>query len=121
MYRFIFEILTDPLGLPIHALWEYGILLILETAAYIVAWRVSPGGALGSLIHWFVRFLAFFALWALSYAVMAAVLWVIAHWQLALTAVITAVVVYFAAFIMIKGFFCNAAHDEQHHFKEVRL
>ena len=115
--QFLIGLLASPLGLPLPTMWEYGILLLIQLGALLATWRFCAA----SVIHWVMRTLAALALWALSYAVMAAILWVIAHWQLALAAVIMAAIVYFAAFIMIKGFFCNAAHDEQHNYWEVRL
>lgn len=59
MYKLIFELLTDPLGLPINDLWEYLILLIIGAISFSVGWEVSPGGRFGSIIHWCVRLIAF--------------------------------------------------------------
>lgn len=39
MFKFIFEILTDPLGLPIEWYWEYLILAVIGVVAYAVAYR----------------------------------------------------------------------------------
>ena len=39
MFKFIFEILTDPLGLPIEWYWEYLILAVISAVAYAVAYR----------------------------------------------------------------------------------
>ena len=36
MFKFIFEILTDPLGLPIEWYWEYLILAVIGAAAYAI-------------------------------------------------------------------------------------
>lgn len=36
MYKLVFELLTDPLGLPINALWEYLILLIIGAISFSV-------------------------------------------------------------------------------------
>ena len=80
MFKLIFELLTDPLGLPVNDLWEYLILAVIGIIAYSIGWEASPGGLFGSLIHWTVRLLAFFSLWACTYAAISAVQWVIAHW-----------------------------------------
>ena len=40
MFKFIFEILTDPLGLPVNILTEYVILGVIGIIAYIVAFRI---------------------------------------------------------------------------------
>ena len=34
MYKFIFELITDPLGLPISVIWEYIILIIINEIAF---------------------------------------------------------------------------------------
>jgi hypothetical protein len=68
LYKFIFTLLTDPLGLPISPIWEYVILAILNEIAFKIAWNVSPGGAWGSEIHWAVRIPFFCVMWAITYA-----------------------------------------------------
>ena len=65
----IFDIATDPLGLPIPALWEYIILGVVGLVAFKIAWEVSPGGVGGSAIHWTVRLIAFVVIWAVLYGV----------------------------------------------------
>lgn len=80
IYSFIFERLTDPLTLPINPLWEYVILLVIGKIAFKIAWDASPGGFFGSTIHWSVRAIAMVAIWAVTYAVIVAGQFVIAHW-----------------------------------------
>ena len=80
IYSLFFDLLTDPLGLPIHPLWEYVILLVIGGIAFRIAWEASPGGFGGSTIHWFVRIIAFVAIWAVTYAVITVGKFVIAHW-----------------------------------------
>jgi CHASE2 domain-containing sensor protein len=75
-----FDLLTDPLGLPIHPLWEYVILLVIGEIAFRIAWNASPGGFGGSTIHWFVRIITFALMWAVTYAVIAVGQFIIAHW-----------------------------------------
>ena len=96
MYRFMFSLLTDPLGLPIHALWEYGILSAIGAVAFVVGWQVSPGGDFGAVIHWGARLLTFLVLWAVAYALIAIVQWAILHWLLAVTVLAMLVIVIFA-------------------------
>ena len=43
MFKFIFDILTDPLGLPIEWYWEYLILAVIGTFVYAVAYRCVGG------------------------------------------------------------------------------
>lgn len=80
IFSFIFELITDPLGLPISPIWEYLILLILGEIAFRIAWEASPGGFGGSAIHWFVRAIAFIVMWAVAYAMIVAAKFLVAHW-----------------------------------------
>ncbi len=82
MYKFLFELITNPLGLPINPIWEYVILLVLNEIAFQIAWNASPGGKWGSEIHWAVRLPMFIILWAVVYGIIAAVKWVCANWIL---------------------------------------
>ena len=82
MLKLLFTLLTDPLGLPINALWEYVILAVIGEIAYRIAWEASPGGFGGSTIHWVVRAIAFVIMWAITYAVIAVVKWIFAYWVL---------------------------------------
>ena len=80
MLKFLFGILTDPLGLPIDAIWEYLILAVIGAVAFWIAWEASPGGRFGSLIHWIVRLIAFVILWAIVYGIIAFLQWIFANW-----------------------------------------
>lgn len=82
MYRFIFTLLTDPLGLPLSSIWEYVILAVISQVAYKIAWAYSSGGTFGSEIHWFVRVIAFCTIWAITYGTIWAYKWSIANWAL---------------------------------------
>ena len=84
MLKFLFGVLTDPLGLPIDAIWEYLILAVIGAIAFGIAWNISPGGELGSLIHWVVRLIAFVILWAIVYGIIALVQWIFANWVVVL-------------------------------------
>ena len=79
IFKLIFEILTDPLGLPINALWEYLILAIINVVAFKIGWDASPGGTWGSAIHWAVRLVAFVIIWAITYGIIALAKWLFAN------------------------------------------
>ena len=75
LFSFIFDKLTDPLGLPIAAWKEWLILLVLGELAYIIAFRVVGdmyvSGVIftrigGSFFHWFFRLIVFVAMWAIT-------------------------------------------------------
>ena len=85
MYKFIFEIIVDPLGLPISVIWEYIILLFLNEIAFQMAWNSSPGGKWGSEIHWAVRIPTFIFLWAITYGVIYTAKWLWTNWILVLS------------------------------------
>ena len=78
--KLFYTLLTDLLGLPIEPLWEYVILLIVGEIVHEIAWSTSPGGTFGSLIYWVTKLIAFVAIWAVLYAIIAAVQFVVAHW-----------------------------------------
>lgn len=93
MFKFIFDILTDPLGLPIEWYWEYLILAVIGTVVYAVAYRcvggMYSGGMIGgsisgSFFHWLIRLILFAILWAVTYGIIAAIKWLTDNWILVL-------------------------------------
>ena len=80
MLKLFYSLLTDPLGLPIEPLWEYIILLVVGEIVHEIAFYVSPGGTFGSLIYWVTKLIAFAAIWAVLYAIIATVQFIVAHW-----------------------------------------
>ena len=80
MLKFLYTILTDPLGLPIEPIWEFIILLIIGEIVHEIAFLVSPGGTFGSLIYWVTKLLVFVAIWAILYGIIATINFVILHW-----------------------------------------
>ena len=80
MLKLFYTLLIDPLGLPIEPLWEYVILWVVGEIAHNIAWNTSPGGAFGSLIYWVTKLPAYVLIWAVLYAIIATVQFVIAHW-----------------------------------------
>lgn len=87
--EFIFELLTNPLGLPVPWYIEYIILLVVNIIAFELAFRavgklysgdIIHGSKSGRVLHWIIRFVAFFVLWAVLYGLIALVKFCIAHW-----------------------------------------
>lgn len=95
MLKLLFEILTYPLSLPVSPVMDYILLSIIGAISFGVAWRVSPGGTFGSLIHWVVRLVTFFTIWTVLCGVIYAANFVISHWMLML-GIIGAVLLIFA-------------------------
>lgn len=76
MFKFIFDLATEPLGLPIEWYYEWIILLVIGKIAYHVAYdKVGDlyhsgsisGRSEGSFVHWIIRIVVFVAFWAVTY------------------------------------------------------
>lgn len=80
MLKVLYEILVNPLGLPINPIWEYLIILLVGEIAHELAFWNSPGGRFGSLIYWVLKFLFFVAAWAILYGIISAVKFAISNW-----------------------------------------
>lgn len=107
MYKIIFELLIEPLGLPIHFLYEYMILLIINGVAFRIAWDASPGGKWGSEIHWLFRVLSFLVIWFITYSVILALKWIISNWVLLFGVVIALILIFFLVTLVKKKVFEN--------------
>ena len=88
---FLFDRITDPLGLPIAWYWEWIILAIIAFAAYAIAFRtvgdLYDGGMIsgstdGSILHWIIRLIVFVVIWAVTYFVIWLAKLIFAHWLL---------------------------------------
>ena len=75
---FLFDRITDPIGLPIAWYWEWIILAIIAFAAYAIAFRavgdlydggMISGSTAGSILHWIIRLIVFVVIWAVTYFV----------------------------------------------------
>ena len=102
MLKLLFELATDPLGLPVHWIAEYILLALIGAVAFGIGWDVSPGGPLGSLIHWVVRFIAFVFLWAVAYGLIWLVKWIISNWLLSIGIIVAIVLVIGIAVFIIS-------------------
>ena len=88
MFKFIFELATEPLGLPIEWYYEWIILLVIGEIAYQVVYdKVGTlyhggfisGKSAGSFFHWIIRTVVFVAIWAVTYGVIWIGKFVMAH------------------------------------------
>lgn len=81
MLKFLYELFTSPLGLPIDPIWEWLIILAVGELAHEIAYWVSPGGKeFGSFIYWTTKFLTFIAMWAVLYGIIVAIQFVAKYW-----------------------------------------
>lgn len=93
IFKFMFERLTDPLGLPINALYEYIILAVIGAVAYGVSYRkvgdmyhngMISGRTEGSFFHWVIRAFLFVLMWLGVYGIIQGYYFVTANWQIIL-------------------------------------
>ena len=89
LFSFIFDKLTDPLGLPIAVWKEWLILLVIGAIAYRVAFSIVGDmydvgdistGIGGSFFHWLIRLIVFVAMWAITYGAIRVWQFCAAHW-----------------------------------------
>lgn len=92
--KFIFELLTNPLGLPIAWYWELLIIWVISEVAYRGAFALVGrlydshsifGSLSGSICHWIIRLIFFVLLWAIIYGLIVAFNWIIANYILILS------------------------------------
>ncbi len=88
IFSFYFDKLTDPLGLPLDALWEYIIIVIIGEFAFQGAFsligtlykeRWISGRVVGSLLHWICRFGIYLVVWAIVYFLIIVYNWIKAN------------------------------------------
>jgi len=93
MFKYIFNLLIDPLGLPIEWYYEYLILAAIGAVAYGIAYRcvgdlyhmgAIDGRTSGSFFHWLLRLILFAVLWAVTYGMIVAVRWLTENWVMVL-------------------------------------
>lgn len=89
LFSFIFDKLTDPLGLPIDVWKEWLILLVIGAIAYRIAFNIVgemydvgdiSTGVGGSFFHWVIRFIVFVTMWTVTYGAIRAWQFCAAHW-----------------------------------------
>lgn len=93
MFKFLFDLLIDPLGLPIEWYYEYLILAVIGAVAYGIAYRcvgdmyhmgAIDGRTSGSFFHWLIRLILFVVFWAVTYGVIVAGRWLTENWVVVL-------------------------------------
>ena len=76
MFKFIFDLATEPLGLPIEWYYEWIILGVIEAASYKIAYHkvgclyrggFISGKVVGSFFHWIIKTVYFVIIWAITY------------------------------------------------------
>lgn len=88
MFKFMYDLIIDPLGLPIEWYYEWVILAIVDMVAYKVAYNKVgalyhdgsiSGKSSGSFVHWLIRTFLFVNMWAVTYVIIYVRKFVISH------------------------------------------
>lgn len=88
MFKVIFDLAIEPLGLPIEWYYEWIILAVIGYIAYLIAYEkvgslyhgeLISGRAAGSFCHWIIRTLYFIVMWAIAYGLIWIGKFVMAH------------------------------------------
>lgn len=88
MFKFIFDLAPEPLGLPIEWYYEWSILGVIGYIAYLIAYNkvgslyrgdFISGRATGSFFHWIIRTIYFIVMWAVAYGVIWVGKFIVAH------------------------------------------
>ena len=121
---FLFDRITNPLGLPIAWYWEWIILAVIELAAFAIAFRavgnlyadgMISGSTAGSVLHWIIRLIVFVVIWAITYFVIWLAKLIFAHWLLIVSILggilVTAAIVCLIVRYTRKGGENNAGND----------
>lgn len=112
MFKILFELITDPLGLPIASHFEYIILLIIGFIAYKFAYMIVnklyqnsmiESKASGKIAHWSIRILVFLCLYILTRWIITLVNWIDNNRNLALCIVIAAFILSVFILVLIKN------------------
>jgi len=80
MWKFLYNIITEPLGLPIDPVLEYIILLIIGEIVHEIAFFISSGGAFGGIIYWGTKLLSFLIIRGIVYGIVIAINFIIVNW-----------------------------------------
>ncbi len=88
MFKFIYELATDPLGLPVEWYYEWIVLGTIAFIAYKKAYSdvgvlyrgdFISGSIIGSLCHWMIRIIYFVSMWTIIYGVILIGKFVLSH------------------------------------------
>lgn len=114
MFKFVFDLATEPLGLPVEWYYEWIILLIIGKVAYWIAYdKVGTlyhgdfisGRVAGSFFHWIIRTFYFIVMWAVIYGTIWLGKFVVVHKVQVVVGICSIVIIVIAVrlFIWIKN------------------
>lgn len=111
MFKLLFELLTDPLGLPIPYIYEYMILAIIGVFAYVIVYNLVgklynndliDGKVFGKIFHWTIRTVVFVLLWAVSYGMIKVFFFIRANLEITIVVLFISVFVFLVIGLLIK-------------------
>ena len=88
MFKIVYELMTEPLGLPINWFCEWIMLILIDKIAYAIAFgkvkelyggHYISGSLMGSFFHFIIRGLCFGTIWAITYGTIKLGKYVISH------------------------------------------
>ena len=109
IFRFCFDIITDPLSLPVNPLTEFIILALISQLAYEWAFgfigdlyhaNIISGRSVGSFLHWFFRYISYVIVWAIVNTAIYVYQFITEHWVI-LLAVLCGILLLIACFLLI--------------------
>ncbi len=110
MFKFIYELLMDPLGLPIDFYLEWLILVAIDQISYRIAFDkvggmynsgMISGSSAGSFFHFLIRSIYFVGIWAVTYAIIWIGKFAIVHKTIMLNILIGLAVIVVVAIIVL--------------------
>ena len=110
IFRFCFDIITDPLSLPVNPLTEFIILAFISQLAYEWAFgfvgdlyhaNIISGRSVGSFLHWLFRYISYVVVWAITNAAIYVYQFITEHW-LILLACLGGIVMLIASLFVIS-------------------
>lgn len=111
--KFLFELFTSPLGLPIPWYIEYLILFVVNIFAYEFAYStvgklysgsIIHGRKTGSILHWIIRIFSFLVVWAVLYLLIYLAKLCIAHWVIVVSVAGGVFGISIITFVIVKIF-----------------
>ena len=88
MFKLIYELVKDPLGLPIAWYYEWIILAVIDRISYAFAYKkvgilyqgdFISGRMAGSFFHWLIRTIYFIIIWAITYIAILGIKFALSH------------------------------------------
>ena len=110
IFRFCFDIITDPLSLPVNPLTEFIFLALISQLAYEWAYgfvgdlyhaNIISGRSVGSFLHWLFRYICYVVVWAIINTAIYVYQFITEHWII-LLAYLGSILMLIASIVVIS-------------------